>query len=77
VLPGFRSADGAEMTTPETLDWEISTLNYFFFGGMPAGTADVELYRTDGTEGGTVLVKEINPAIIFPGEGASLNVAEP
>lgn len=60
-VEGFRSADGAEMTTPETLDWEISTLNYFFFGGMPAGAADVELYRTDGTEGGTVLVKEINP----------------
>jgi len=60
-VEGFSSAEGAEMSTPETLDWEISTLNYFFFGGMPTGTADVELYRTDGTGAGTVLVKEINP----------------
>ena len=57
------NGSGTVGTTP-IMDVTVTcTWQFFFRGSNAAGTGE-ELYKTDGTAAGTVLVKEINPGVV-------------
>jgi ELWxxDGT repeat protein len=59
INPG--SGDGVEIYAFEAIDDEVVVVDGTLYFAADDGTNGQELWRSDGTEAGTVLVKDINP----------------